>query len=69
MSDSANPSSEDASPSSPSLRGHAALSLTQVAPGAGGRRVWSQGHFHPVRDASGRPAYVVLTHIDLTERI
>ena len=43
--------------------------IREVAPGTGGRRVWSQGHFYPVRDASGRLTYVVLTHIDLTERM
>jgi len=43
--------------------------IREVAPGSGGRRVWSQGHFYPVRDASGRVTHVVLTHIDLTERM
>ena len=34
-----------------------------------GRTVWTQGHFVPVRDASGRLTNVLLTHIDLTARM
>lgn len=43
--------------------------IRAVAGGAEGRRVWTQGQFYPVRDASGRLTHVVLTHIDLTERM
>ena len=34
-----------------------------------GRAVWTQGHFVPVRDASGRLTNVLLTHVDLTARM
>jgi len=42
--------------------------ISRVASGGGGRTLWSQGYFYPVRDASGAITCVVLTHIDLTER-
>ncbi|HEU0015589.1 MAG TPA: ATP-binding protein [Longimicrobium sp.] len=32
-----------------------------------GRSLWTQGHFHPVRDDAGRLTHVVLTHTDLTD--
>ena len=34
-----------------------------------GRTLWTQGYFYPVRAPSGEIVHVVLTHIDLTERI
>ena len=30
---------------------------------------WTQGHFFPIRDASGQVTGVVLVHVDLTERV
>ena len=30
---------------------------------------WTQGHFFPIRDASGRVTGVVLVHVDLSERV
>jgi len=43
--------------------------MQRVAEESEGRRLWTQGQFYPVRDASGRVTHVVLMHIDLTERM
>ena len=42
--------------------------ISRVSTGGGGRALWTQGYFYPVRDAAGAITHVVLTHIDLTER-
>lgn len=34
-----------------------------------GHTVWTQGHLYPVRGGDGRVTHVVLTHVDLSERI
>ncbi|HEX2779521.1 MAG TPA: GAF domain-containing protein, partial [Gemmatimonadaceae bacterium] len=44
-------------------------SMAEVSTRGEGRTVWTQGHFHPLRDETGRVAHVVLTHIDITERV
>ncbi|NUR20144.1 MAG: PAS domain-containing protein, partial [Gemmatimonadaceae bacterium] len=44
-------------------------SMAEVSVRGSGRTVWTQGHFHPLRDASGRVTHVVLTHVDITERM
>jgi PAS domain S-box-containing protein len=42
--------------------------ISHVTSSGGGRVLWSQGYFSPVRDAAGTITHVVLTHVDLTER-
>ncbi|HET7464880.1 MAG TPA: ATP-binding protein [Longimicrobium sp.] len=42
--------------------------ISQVSSSQGGRVLWTQGYFYPVRDAAGTLTHVVLTHIDLSER-
>jgi len=42
--------------------------ISRVSSSGSGRVLWTQGYFHPVRDAAGTITHVVLTHIDLTER-
>ena len=44
-------------------------SMAEVSTRGSGRTIWTQGHFHPLRDAAGRVTHVVLTHIDITERM
>lgn len=34
-----------------------------------GKTLWTQGHFYPVLDGAGKVRLVVLTHIDLTDRV
>jgi PAS domain S-box-containing protein len=43
--------------------------ISRVSGTGAGHTVWTQGHFYPIRDRTGRIAHVVLTHIDLTERV
>ena len=42
--------------------------ISHVSTTGEGRTVWTQGYFYPVRDEVGRVAWVVLTHVDLTEQ-
>jgi PAS domain S-box-containing protein len=43
--------------------------ISQVSASGTGRTIWTQGHLYPIRDADGSVRHVVLTHIDLTERL
>ena len=43
--------------------------ISRVSATGEGRTLWTQGHFYPLRDAAGRVTNVVLTHVDLTERM
>jgi PAS domain S-box-containing protein len=43
--------------------------ISRVSTTGAGRTLWTQGHLYPLRDGSGRVTHVVLTHIDLTERV
>jgi len=43
--------------------------ISRVASSGEGRSLWTQGHFYPLRDGAGRVSHVVLTHIDLSERM
>ena len=43
--------------------------ISKVSATGSGRVLWTQGHFMPIRDLDGKIALVVLTHIDLTERM
>ena len=43
--------------------------ISRVSMRGEGRTIWTQGHFHPLRDGDGRVTHVVLTHIDITERM
>jgi PAS domain S-box-containing protein len=43
--------------------------ISRVSATGEGRSFWTQGHLYPVRDAEGRVTHVVLTHLDLTDRM
>jgi len=43
--------------------------ISRVATTGGGRVLWTQGHFFPVRDDSGAVTNVVLKHVDLTAQM
>ncbi|NUO62705.1 MAG: GAF domain-containing protein [Gemmatimonadaceae bacterium] len=43
--------------------------MSEVSLRGEGRTIWTQGHFHPLRGANGRVTHVVLTHVDITERV
>jgi PAS domain S-box-containing protein len=43
--------------------------ISRVSTTGAGRTLWTQGHLYPLHDGSGRVTHVVLTHIDLTERV
>src|SRR5215208_4221851 len=43
--------------------------ISRLSTTGGGRSVWTQGHFYPVRDTEGRVTHVVLVHVDLTARM
>ena len=43
--------------------------ISRVSSSGRGRSIWTQGHFFPVRDASGRITHVILKHIDLTAQM
>jgi PAS domain S-box-containing protein len=43
--------------------------IASVATSGAGRTLWTQGHFWPITDASGRVIFVVLNHVDLTARM
>jgi len=42
--------------------------IRRTAVTGSGRTVWSEGHLFPVLDRNGDVAFVVLTHVDITER-
>lgn len=43
--------------------------IAKLSVGGAGRVRWTQGHFQPLLDEDGQVQMVVLTHIDLTDRI
>lgn len=43
--------------------------IAQVSATGEGRVLWTEGHFFPVRDHSGRLTHVMLVHVDLTTRM
>jgi PAS domain S-box-containing protein len=43
--------------------------MSETAATGKGRTVWTEAHFHPIRDADGKVTHVVLTHIDITARM
>lgn len=43
--------------------------IAKVSATGEGRSVWTEGHFFPVRDSSGRVTHVVLMHLDVSDRM
>ena len=43
--------------------------ISRVSATGTGHVLWTQGHFYPLKDETGQVTHVVLTHVDLTERI
>jgi PAS domain S-box-containing protein len=43
--------------------------MSEAASTGKGCTVWTEAHFHPIRDAGGTVTHVVLTHIDITARM
>jgi PAS domain S-box-containing protein len=43
--------------------------MSEAAATGKGRTIWTEAHFHPIRDAGGRVTHVVLTHVDITARM
>ena len=43
--------------------------IARIAGPGKGRVLWTQGHFFPVRNASGKVTHVILKHIDLTAQM
>ena len=44
-------------------------SMAEASATGKGRTIWTEAHFHPIRDADGTITHVVLTHVDITARI
>ena len=43
--------------------------MSEAAATGRGRTIWTEAHFHPIRDAEGTVTHVVLTHVDITARM
>ena len=43
--------------------------MSETAATGKGRTVWTEAHFHPIRNADGEVTHVVLTHVDITARM
>lgn len=43
--------------------------ISRISSSKKGRILWTQGHFFPVRNASGKVTHVILKHIDLTAQM
>ena len=43
--------------------------MSEIATSGEGRTIWTEAHFHPIRDARGAITNVVLTHVDITARM
>ncbi len=43
--------------------------MSEAATSGEGRTIWTEAHFHPIRDESGVVTNVVLTHVDITSRM
>jgi PAS domain S-box-containing protein len=44
-------------------------SMSEASATGKGRTIWTEAHFHPIRDADGTITHVVLTHVDITARM
>jgi PAS domain S-box-containing protein len=43
--------------------------ISRISATGEGKTLWTQGHFFPVRDDSGRVTHVILKHVDLTAQM
>jgi len=43
--------------------------MSEAAATGKGRTIWTEAHFHPIRDDDGKVTHVVLTHVDITARM
>ncbi|HEU4879663.1 MAG TPA: PAS domain S-box protein, partial [Gemmatimonadaceae bacterium] len=43
--------------------------ISRISASGKGKTLWTQGHFFPVRDESGRVTHVILKHVDLTAQM
>ena len=44
-------------------------SMSEASTSGEGPTIWTEAHFHPIRDAAGMVTNVVLTHVDITSRM
>ena len=44
-------------------------SMSEASATGKGPTIWTEAHFHPIRDADGTITHVVLTHVDITARM
>ncbi|MFL5560877.1 MAG: GAF domain-containing protein [Gemmatimonadaceae bacterium] len=44
-------------------------SMAEASATGKGRTIWTEAHFHPIRDVDGTVTHVVLTHVDITARM